>query len=564
MSRRAALTWALVALVNLTAFLPRLLWPNPAAGSTLTHPMDRPGGVGVGYEVGLLVALVALAAGTRARRATVAAATGLFAALLLFTVYHEAYLYAFFIDPAVVDDWRLLVNLGHLLGDAPRTIWLAIAAGLVAFAGVVELCAVTLRRVAEGAAPIPLRRRAALAVAFAVVGAIVVTRPAAPKRRRAIQQLSDGIAVNVAASRGALANWHAIFDRPPDTRNDALGAVRLPPSARPNVYLLLFEAYGEILASCDVSAPATRALLGRLDERLAKSGYQTRTAYSEAPIHGGRSWMSIATLQSGVRIDAQPVFRVFEENVARLPTLTSFFKANGYHTMMLQPWDKVRVGLSAHDIYRRDVVVIHRDLPYRGPPYGLTGIPDQFAVGYFDETHLRGAPQPRFVSYMATQTHYNWWPPPPIARDWRELDHFVPPEQAEPWAPVAGVERITDQEYAWYFADVEYEWRVLAALMEAHRDEAALFVVVGDHQPFLKCGAAPVTLNTPLHLVSRDAALLDRFTDAGFTPGLWRAPAADGKATLRHEALFSLLVSRLAPGSAAVAPAGAPLNALRR
>jgi hypothetical protein len=562
MRRSAALTWALVALVNLTAFLPRLLWPNPAAGSNLTHPMDRPRAIGVGYEVGLLVALVALSAGLRHRRAIRAVAVALFAAFLLFTVYHEVYLYVFFIDPAVVDDWRLVVNLAHFLRDAPASIWAMVVGGLLAFVGIVELAAWTLRRVQEGAATVPLRRRALAAVLFAVAGAIVVARPGAPKRSAVVQQLSDGILVNIAASRAALANWRAIFDHPPDTRYDALMRVRL--TSRPNVYLFLFEAYGEILATCDTSKEAYRNLLDRIEQRLAASGLHARSAYSEAPIHGGRSWMSIATIQSGIRIDAQPVFRVFQENVSRLPTLTSFFKANGYHTMMLQPWDKVRVGLPADDIYRRDVAVTHRDIPYRGPPYGLTGIPDQYSVAFFDERYVRPSPQPRFVSYMATQTHYNWWPPPPFAKDWRALDRSVPPDQTEPWPPVAGVEHLTDQEWAWYFADVEYEWRVLLSFIESHRDEDALFIVIGDHQPFLKCGAAPVTLNTPLHLISRDTSLLDRFATAGLDPGLFGEP--NRRRRLNHEGLFSMIVQTLAnnPSVTATNPRGAPLSGLRR
>src|SRR5689334_17952512 len=115
---KIALAWALVVVLDLVAFAPRLAFKNPAAGSILMHPRDRAGTPGIAWELGLLLGLIALTAHTRWRRPVRIAAVVLFAAFLLFTTYHEAYLHAFYIDPTVVDDWRLLLGLGHFLRDA--------------------------------------------------------------------------------------------------------------------------------------------------------------------------------------------------------------------------------------------------------------------------------------------------------------------------------------------------------------------------------------------------------------------------------------------------------------
>jgi hypothetical protein len=243
-----------------------------------------------------------------------------------------------------------------------------------------------------------------------------------------------------------------------------------------------------------------------------------------------------------------------------LPTLTRFFAAHGYQTMTLQPWDQPRTGLPSDDIFRRDRVVVHKDLPYHGEPYGVAGVPDQFSLGYFDEHVLKTAPQPRFMFYMATSTHFDWSSVPPFLRDYKRLEARWDDADLVPWAPLEGTDAITDPQLGRYFADVVYEWRALAQFIAARKDEDALIVVLGDHQPLLHCGAGPESFNTPLHVIARDPALLDRFADVGLSPGLYTPPG--GQTPLKHEGIYSLLVSRLT--GAPYFPAGISASGLRR
>jgi hypothetical protein len=459
----------------------------------------------------------------------------------------------------VVDDWRLLIGLSHYIHDASRRWILAVAAGVVVYALAVALAAWTFARFQTWAESVAPRRRAVAALVFALVGGVAVASLRHPPANAIVQPLADGIVVNVRASRVALAKQRAIFDRPPDRRYDAF--LSLPMARRPNVYLMFFEAYGQILATC-TSKTAYRDLVGRIEAQLGARGFHARSGFSVAPIFGGRSWLSISTMQTGVRVDAQRAYQVLWETAPALPTLTRFFKAHGYYTITLQPWDRPRVGLPSHDFFGRDRFVMRSDLPYRGVPYGVAGVPDQYSLGYFSEHFLASAPQPRFVFYMATQSHYNWWPPPPMVRDWKALDAPVPVAEDVPWAPLAGVAAVTDADLARYLADVAYEWRVLAGFIEAHRDEDALFVVLGDHQPLLHCGDEADTFETPLHLIARDATLVDRFADVGLVPGLYAPPGA--RPPLRHEGLYSLLIAKLAECSDCYVPEGIAPSALRR
>src|SRR5215510_3196385 len=66
---RAALTWALVLMLDLVTIAPRIVFGNRGAGSPLFHPANRPRLPGIGYELGLLLCLLLLAAGWRFRRA---------------------------------------------------------------------------------------------------------------------------------------------------------------------------------------------------------------------------------------------------------------------------------------------------------------------------------------------------------------------------------------------------------------------------------------------------------------------------------------------------------------
>jgi hypothetical protein len=272
----------------------------------------------------------------------------------------------------------------------------------------------------------------------------------------------------------------------------------------------------------------------------------------------------MATVHTGIRIDAEPAFNALEQTAPTLPTITRFFKEHGYETLMLQPEDSPKFGLTHEDIYRRDRRVEHDDIPYKGWRYGMAGIPDQYSLQFFAERYLSQARDPHFVFFMATSTHYDWTCAPPYARDWRQLDQGgIPDSAVVPWVPLHGRDRVAQGAplFSKYFDDIEYEWRALADFIDA-RKEDALFVIVGDHQPLLACGDAPVTFNTPLHVLSRDRALIDRFAEVGLQPGLWSEPGQ--RPPLRHEGLYSLLVSRLAGQGAPYYPTGIALSSLRR
>lgn len=511
---------------NLLLFVPGFLFAAP-----------RPGLLRVSLEYVLGLTALALAAPTRLRAPVRALVVALYAGLLLFITYHHAYHHFFLRPPAVVEDWRLLLNLLHLVGEMTSPRWLAFVVACAASAiGLV----VALARVFAA-----LERRLAAAPRRVVVRGAVAGLAAGVVSTFLSGPVSRPIADNYRASRAAREKLRALRDAPPDRRNVPLLDVRL--ARRPSFYLLMIEAYGEQLATWDMT-DAYRALTSRVEARLAQKGFSAATAYSTAPVHGGKSWLSIATVHTGIMIDQPGSFAALELVGARLPTLTRFFRLQGHETVSLQPGTVDRSGLGRLDLYNHHRLFDAAAIGYRGPRRGFFAIPDQYSLAVLRERYLDHAPEPRYLFFMAVSTHFPWRDDdiPPYVRDPRTLDGpATPPLADDPsWPPIPGVDRIGTDYRRGYFRSIEYEWRVLTDFLEADPAEDLVVVVLGDHQPRLESNPpGEVTFNAPLHVLSRDPALIERFVAAGFQRGLFAEPGR-GPA-LKHEGLFSLFVSKL-------------------
>jgi hypothetical protein len=544
---RIGLVWIALACLNFLLFAPSFVYRQ---GHQDFFPSFR-----ISYEFGLF--LVALALASRIRGAVLArAAAGVrvlgvaaYALLLLFLTYDSAIPYFFQRTPALWEDWRLIVNLVHYVGDFP-SMWLsAVTVG----AGVLLLLALfamerLLARFQQWARTCSMRPLASGSLSFVLLGGLSVGWFGTKRDDAVIQLLGARVAENYRVSKARIAAVGDLAGVEPDLRYEALMNVEL--ARRPNVYLLMIEAYGEVLATCDTRA-AYQSLLGRIEARLTGQGFSARTAYSRAPVHAGWSWLSIGTVQTGIRIDEVSSYSMLELVGARIPSLTSFFRAQGYWTMALQPANRDRTGIRRLDVFNRHQVIEAPELRYHGPEAHWAAIPDEYSLGYFRENYLSGAPEPRFVFYMSVSTHHPFKPIPYVG-DWRAWNSpGFPAALDEPaWPPLEGVQLIATEARRNYLATIEYEWRLLADFIEAEGEKSpdAIFIVLGDHQPRLDCESSPTTFHTPVHVVSKDAAFVARFSDVGFSRGLFAEPGA--RLPLLHEGLFSLFVTQLAEHNA--------------
>ena len=505
--RKVLLVLAVVALGAVLA-LPSWLW-----GHRWGYPIEY------GYGVLALVACARTRFEKAARRAFIA----LYAITLLFLVYDELFPAFFHRDPALVEDWKLAVNLYHFVREMKTWRW-ALSLGAIVAGSALLFAALGRLLGALQARARPTRR--ALSLAFAAWTAVAATSLLA---RGPLSLASAKVAENYRASKEAKRRLAALDGDARDDRYRDLMKVRL--ARRPNFYLLLIEAYGQVLATWDMVEPY-RALMDRVRARLERAGYHARTAYSTAPIHGGRSWLSIATVQTGIAIDVPTTFAALEPVSRKVPTIAGFFHAQGYTTASLEPGTNMKTGPDA-DLYPDDLRFDAAELRYTGPKWGYGTIPDRYAWDQFRARGLGAMREPRYVFYMATSTHYPWTA--------ETIHSYDTPD----WPPLPGMDAIGTDFRRWYMKSVDYEWHVLTEVLEADPSPDVVIVIVGDHQPRLESNQpGEVTFETPIHVLSRDADFVDPLALLGFERGMFAEPGRIAPVT--HAGLFSLVVSQLA------------------
>ena len=65
-----------------------------------------------------------------------------------------------------------------------------------------------------------------------------------------------------------------------------------------------------------------------------------------------------------------------------------------------------------------------------------------------------------------------------------------------------------------------YELRVITEFIMQYLDDNALIIVLGDHQPNVQITGNNQPWSVPVHVISRNDALLEPFRKRGYSPGL--------------------------------------------
>ena len=313
----------------------------------------------------------------------------------------------------------------------------------------------------------------------------------------------------------------------------------------PSIYLVMIESYGMALAG-PAEAPGYGRFMARTSDSLRTAGWHMASAQSTAPVFGGLSWLSAASLLLGTPVEHQPVLDVLRPTLPRYPHLVRLLQHHGYETATLQPPVRPRPGLSVDNRYGFDRTFYLEDLNYRGPRVGWGIVPDQYSLAVAHERFVAPASPPFFLFFETVTSHAPWTaPPPPLVDDPLSMGRsgssaspsatevLLAPGDSPSWADVRS--RRTR-----LFRHVQYTWRMLRDYLRRKAPPNSLVVVVGDHQPYF---ADTESAATPVHLLSRDEALIRRLGPYGFERGLQPKGRGD---SLRHAGLYSLLVRVLA------------------
>ncbi len=317
-------------------------------------------------------------------------------------------------------------------------------------------------------------------------------------------------------------------------------AMPAPAPSPPDVFVLFLESYGAVAWQHPAVRPALETLADSALPVLGREGWQVFSTFSQAPIIGGRSWLSFTTGLTGLPVKSQVQYNDLLRRHADCRHLVRYLHALGYETwrlatMRTNPTTRKLIPYPTLErFWGFDHFLEFEDIPYAGPPFDFYGgIPDQYALGFLRDQHLLQRPGPHFVFFITLSSHIPWYEPPPLPPDWRTLDSLPAAERS-----LKGfrLER--------YRKAMVYELR-MALQFALQYPRKAVFLLIGDHQPalLLTPDRPRFRFATPLHVLTRDSFHEPPLREQGLVPGL--EPRTDSL-RFHHEDLYPLIQGLLA------------------
>ena len=311
---------------------------------------------------------------------------------------------------------------------------------------------------------------------------------------------------------------------------------------KPNIYLIFVESYGSVLYKRPDYRQAYTSLLSQLERQLRDGGWHAASTLSEAPTWGGGSWMSYTSALFGLRIDSHPEYLSLIDGYQSdvYPDLGHYLKTQGYEYARFSSLSdemEEEEWLRYKNFYGVDRWLQYGDLDYEGPHYGWgPSPPDQYALHFAHQAIVSGSDRPIFLFTITQNSHYPWVPLPEVADDWRTLNQETTQEAVPLPDPIPHQVRRKN-----YLKSIDYELGFLTDFILKKGDANSIFVLIGDHQP-QRVSRRSDGFDTPIHVISQDAAFVDGFLDYDFVRGL---TVQDHTPTMRHEGFYSMFVQAL-------------------
>ncbi|MDR7148969.1 hypothetical protein J2W49_000897 [Hydrogenophaga palleronii] len=300
------------------------------------------------------------------------------------------------------------------------------------------------------------------------------------------------------------------------------------PQGRADVVLIFAESYGAVVFDQPDLWAALAPSRAELAQAIALSGRQVVSARITAPTFGGSSWLSHATLLSGVNTAAHADHHLLL--ASQRQTLVSHFARNGYRTVgwmpgLKRPWPEGA-------FYGFDRLADDAGMGYRGPDFGYWRIPDQAAMALLHEQELRfdadaSDRKPRLVVFPTTTTHAPFHPIAPLM-DWHKLTAADGGYRMEDVRTALANPLASQRPTPNYLASMRYQYGWMASYLKDMAPRPLVWVVVGDHQPPALVSGQGATWDVPVHVIADDPALMRILLAGGFVQGLELPAAALG------------------------------------
>ena len=297
-------------------------------------------------------------------------------------------------------------------------------------------------------------------------------------------------------------------------------SVRLGRLAGIDVILGFIESYGVSALFDERYAPVVGARLDDLDRRVTDAGLYMVSGTLNAPMFGGQSWLSHASLLSGLRIRNQMHYEFLLDTERE--TLVQDFRNTGHRTVTVMP--AITLPWPQGRWFGYDEIFEAGDMGYAGPPFNWVTMPDQFTWWFFEDSVRRNDDRPVFAKLALISSHAPWVPILPILEDWNWIGAGAIFRQWEgEGEPPESLWRSHDRVREHYALSVAYALEVAGRYAAAFTDDRTLLILLGDHQPAQIITGPDPDPGVPVHVISGDPALLEPFRERGFVPGAWPA-----------------------------------------
>ena len=285
-----------------------------------------------------------------------------------------------------------------------------------------------------------------------------------------------------------------------------------------DVLIAFVESYGRVAIEGLPSSPQIQALLDRGTGRLRASGYSARSAFLTSPTLGGLSWLAHATLQSGLWVDNERRHdRLLSSN--RM-TLSSVFGDAGWRSVALMPSNREEWP-EGKEFYQFDKIYDRSDIRYRGPQFGWSSMPDQFALRALQRRELARRNRLPVMAELSLSSSHVPWAPLPRMLPWNRLGDGSVYERIHSQGESAqDVWRDSDTVKAAYSRSIVYCLNVLISYVERYADDDLVLILLGDHQPSTAVSGHGGSRDVPITLIARDPAVLDRISGWGWQEGM--------------------------------------------
>ena len=284
-----------------------------------------------------------------------------------------------------------------------------------------------------------------------------------------------------------------------------------------DVVIGVVESYGRAALENPKMAATLSPALDASQAELEAAGFFARSAYLTSSTYGGGSWLAHATFQSGLWIDHQQRYRQLTAG-SRL-TLTKAFQNGGWHTVGVEPgnthaWPEA-------GFYGYDEVYDSRNLGYRGPQFGWSRIPDQYALSAFQKNvYSRADRGPLMAEISMTSSHTPWAPIPETVAWVAVGDGTVYGPIAAAGKKKADVWKSTGKVRSEYARSVAYSVGSFTSWAAKYGDDNLVLVFFGDHQAAPTVSGKDAGHDVPITIAAKDPAVLARVAAWGWQEGL--------------------------------------------